>query len=136
MEGKATDGRELATATSTLPCATPVQGLDTDEPLLLDATGNVLLRGRHQDTLGSILDMALGPEGGGSSGGGGLPSSAAAQPGGIGPQPAAAGGSQATAQQQQQQQQQQQPQRPAGTRYLCHLEKRLVFLSPDRGGGS
>jgi len=119
---------------SSSPRSTPrPQGLDTDEPALLDTNGRVLLRGRHQDTLGSVLIMALGaaadpgsqqpaaaPSSGGPSGGQGSQRDAAP--------PAAAAGTSAGERQQQQQQQQQQAAR--ATRYLCHLEKKIVFSTP------
>jgi hypothetical protein len=112
------------------------QGLGTAEPLLVGADGGVLLRGRHEDTLGSHLLMALGPApraaagpadgaGGGGGGGGGAGPGPRAPPAG-----AAAGGERAPAQQQQAQRA-----AAAGPRYLCHLEKRLVFEPPVGGSG-
>ncbi|KAI8467119.1 MAG: hypothetical protein J3K34DRAFT_524025 [Monoraphidium minutum] len=113
-----------------------LQGLDTDEPALVDGDGNVLLRGRHQDTLGSVLVMALGPSERGG-GGGGADGQAAAQGGAEQQPPPGAGAGEgaaaaaAAAAQDQQQPQRRRQQQARGARYLCHLEKRLVFSLPD-----
>jgi hypothetical protein len=116
-----------------------LKGLETAAPLIVDADGRALLAGSHVDTIGSVMVMGIAQAaaGGGSGGGGGgdegargeqqqqqqeagqaaTGEAAAAEEAAAAAAPAAA-----TAR------------APPQAKYLCHLEKRIVFSKVQQSG--